>query len=97
MRVQVKVASGQTLPPLLFPALPQVRQETMAAKMLTMPLRMALRMLAMPLTTAMMQLPIVRKTDWIYFGRKRSLASASEGVVGEGKGKGKGRDDVMTR
>ena len=44
-----------------LPPRPQVRQEMMMSKMLTMPLMMAVSMAPMPLTMAIRQLPMVRK------------------------------------
>ena len=43
------------------PPRPQVRQEMMMSKRLTMPLMMAVSMAPMPLTMAIRQLPMVRK------------------------------------
>ena len=44
-----------------LPPRPQVRQEMMMSKRLTMPLMMAVSMAPMPLTMAIRQLPMVRK------------------------------------
>lgn len=72
VNISVKTGDYQTLlvcvvrrrPP---PPRPQVRQEMMMPNSETMALMMAFSPAAMALTMAMMQLPIVRKTDLIWW------------------------------